>query len=142
MNFRGGGGSASRKAAVVDVTALIDVVFQLLIFFLLTSSYVSQSSSASDRVQVDLPESSSSPQVNQHDDLTIAVTSDGRITGPDGELTREELAVVLVRAANKNPNTIVLIRGDKAAPYGPIAEVMAVARAAGLKVSAALQGAQ
>lgn len=43
MNFRQSPSMLSRRAAaVVDITALIDVVFQLLIFFLLTSSYVSQ----------------------------------------------------------------------------------------------------
>ena len=42
MNFRSDGTVRLREAVVVDLTALIDVIFQLLIFFLLTSTYVSQ----------------------------------------------------------------------------------------------------
>lgn len=142
MNFRGDiAGRSRRTAAVVDITALVDVVFQLLIFFLLTSSYVSQQGASNPRVPVDLPESSLAAEAQDFDDFTIAVDAAGEIfVENDEKVSLSELAVRLAKAANKNPNTVVLIRGDQNVPYGRIAQVMAVARASQLRISAVLRG--
>lgn len=140
MNFRGGGRSARRNAAVVDITALIDVVFQLLIFFLLTSSYVSQQSRQAPQVPVELPESSLEASAQPAEDFVIAVDEAGDIFVDGGErVSVDELAIRLARAAEENANTVVLIRGDQKVPYGRIAQVMAVARLSGLKLSAVLR---
>lgn len=140
MNFRGGGSNARRNAAVVDITALIDVVFQLLIFFLLTSSYVSQQSRQAPQVPVELPESSLAASAQPAQDFVIAVDEAGDIFVDGGErVSVDELAIRLARAADENANTVVLIRGDQKVPYGRIAQVMAVARLSGLKLSAVLR---
>ena len=143
MNFRNGStGLGKRGGVVVDMTALIDVVFQLLIFFLLTSSYVAQSQNnkSSAKVPVDLPESSLAASATQADDLTIAINASGEVFLDEARVTIEELGVELLRAAAKNPQTVVLIRGDETVPYGRIAQVMAVARASRLRISAELEG--
>ena len=141
MNFRSGSGQrAGRTAVVVDLTALIDVVFQLLIFFLLTSSYVSQQGAQSPQVPIELPESSLEADDEPHDDYTIVVDDGGRIFVENSEkVSIEELAVRLTRARSKNPKTVVLIRGDQSVPYGRIAEVMGVVRATRLPISAVLR---
>ena len=133
MNFRGQT-SSRRGASVVDLTPLIDVVFQLLIFFLLTSNYVSSRSPSMD---VDLPESSLRSTARKLEDFTIAIKPTGAIYVDDGErVSLEELAVRLTRAANKNPETVVLIRGDQSVPYGRVVKVMTLAKIAGLRISA------
>lgn len=141
MNFRGdANGRSRRNAAVVDITALVDVVFQLLIFFLLTSSYVSQSSASAPQVPVELPESSLEATAQPAQDLSIVVKSSGEIfLGGDEEVSIEELAVRLARAQAENAKTVVLIRGDQNVPYGRIAQVMAVARSLRLPISAVLR---
>lgn len=146
MNFRGGPGGRGRRAAtLVDLTPLIDVVFQLLIFFLLTSSYVSQQSQAQNskddpQVPVELPESSLAAQTEKVDDFTIAISADGEIyVGNDERVSLEELANRLARVASTKPDTVVLIRGDQTVPYGRIAAVMAVARLSRLRISAVLR---
>lgn len=143
MNFRKApSGLAKRGGIVVDMTALIDVVFQLLIFFLLTSSYVTQSQNnkSSARVPVELPESSLEAASGQVDDLTISINASGELFLDEARVTIEELGVELLRAAAKSPRTVVLIRGDETVPYGRIAQVMAVARASRLRISAELEG--
>jgi len=124
------------------MTALVDVIFQLLIFFVLTSSYVNQRSQEAARVPVELPESQLEVESPQFDDVSVVVDREGMIS-LDGEPlnSTEELLMRLGLLADKNPNIIVLIRGDQNAPYGRIAEVMATARMLRLKVSALLQGA-
>jgi biopolymer transport protein ExbD len=117
------------------------VVFQLLIFFLLTSSYINQPPSpTAPQVPVDLPESSLEATDQRVDDVTVAVDDQGEIFFDGTRVSVEELGVRLARAASKNPNTVVLIRGDQRVPYGRIAEVMTVARASRLRISATLKG--
>ena len=143
MNFRKApSGLAKRGGVVVDMTALIDVVFQLLIFFLLTSSYVAQSQNnkSSAKVPVELPESSLAASASEADNLTISINASGELFLDKNRVTLEELGVELLRAASKNPRTVVLIRGDETVPYGRIAQVMAVARASRLRISAELEG--
>jgi biopolymer transport protein TolR len=145
VNFREGPGTRSRRSAtVLDITPLVDVVFQLLIFFLLTSSYVTQQPAAasndSPQVPVELPESSLPAEPSRFDDLLIAVDAQGDIyIGNDERIGLEALADRLARTANENPNTVVLIRGDQAVPYGRIAQVMAIARQSRLRISAVLR---
>ena len=141
MNFRGGNGARARRtAAVVDITALIDVVFQLLIFFLLTSSYVSQARSSAPQIPVELPESSLEATAQPARDFNIVVKSTGEIfVGDEEQVSIEELAVRLARAQAENPKTVILIRGDQTVAYGRIAQVMTVARSLRLPISAVLR---
>ncbi|MCB9522070.1 MAG: biopolymer transporter ExbD [Myxococcales bacterium] len=143
MNFRSAPSGLSRRAAtVVDITALVDVVFQLLIFFLLTSSYVSQPPTPSDdpQVPVDLPEASLTAENQKVEDFTIVVDAEGQIfVGPESEqVTVEALANRLARVADANPATVVLIRGDERVRHGRIAQIMAVARMSRLRISVVL----
>ena len=72
MNFRGASNSrVGRRAIEVDLTALVDVVFQLLIFFLLTSNYVVQQSQQAPQVPVELPESSLEAEQQPIEDFTV-----------------------------------------------------------------------
>lgn len=137
MNFRQPHTGLSRRAgAVVDMTALVDVIFQLLIFFLLTSTYVRQQSPQSARVQVDLPESSLEAQPEQFEDLSVSVDAEGQIfMGDEPVASFEELVARLEAAAAKNPNTILLLRGDKLAAYGRVADIIHTAHRLKLKVS-------
>ena len=129
---------------MLDMTPLVDVIFQLLIFFLLTSNYVEQgsSSSASTSVPVELPESSLSSSEQMPEEFVISIDDGGGIYVKEEPVNLDELATQLLRAAQANPNTIVLIRGDQRVPYGRIGQVMAVVRASGLKMSAVLQSGQ
>ncbi|MCA9545148.1 MAG: biopolymer transporter ExbD, partial [Myxococcales bacterium] len=115
---------------------------QLLIFFLLTSSYVSQPPTPSDdpQVPVDLPEASLTAENQKVEDFTIVVDAEGQIfVGPESEqVTVEALANRLARVADANPATVVLIRGDERVRHGRIAQIMAVARMSRLRISVVL----
>ena len=121
------------------MTPLVDVVFQLLIFFLLTSTYVQESQNNSAAVPVELPESSLAAEQTPPKALVISVDQGGLLYLDGRELSLEELNNELGKAANKAPNTIVLVRGDERASYGKIAQVMSLVRAFGLRLSAVLE---
>ena len=137
MNFRGG--IKRRAPTVLDMTPLVDVVFQLLIFFLLTSTYVQQSAQNSSSVPVELPESSLEASQQVPDELMISIDELGSVFVGDDPVSLDELATRLLRVAQSKPETIVLVRGDQRVPYGRVGQVMSIVRASGLRMSAALQ---
>ena len=75
MNFKGK--RQRRGLAVLDVTPLVDVVFQLLIFFLLTSTYVEGQQSSSASVPVELPESSLNANETPPQEFVISINQQG-----------------------------------------------------------------
>jgi biopolymer transport protein TolR len=121
------------------MTPLVDVVFQLLIFFLLTSTYVKDSQSSSAAVPVELPESSLSAEQAPPEAIVLSINDQGALFFEGEEVTFEGLSVALERVARKNPKTILLVRGDQRVPYGRVGAVMSLARSFGLRVSAILQ---
>lgn len=137
MNFRAG--LNKRNTTVLDMTPLVDVVFQLLIFFLLTSTYVQQSQQSSSSVPVELPESSLDASPTTPEELVISIDERGIIYLQDEEINFDQLAAALQRVSKNKPNTIILVRGDQKVPYGRVAQVMSLVRASGLRLSAVLQ---
>lgn len=140
MNFRAG--LKKKPSAVLDMTPLVDVVFQLLIFFLLTSTYVQQSQQSSSSVPVELPESSLEASPNLPEEIVISIDERGLVYIKDEEISLDQLAASLQRIAKNKPNTIVLVRGDQKVPYGRVGQVMSLVRASGLNLSAVLQSGQ
>ena len=136
MNFRS---ARAPRGSVLDLTPLIDVIFQLLIFFLLTSSYVDQQQSASATVPVELPEASLEATASPAEELVLTIDEGGAIYLNEEQLSLDMLTTRLLQRAAQKPQTIVLIRGDERVPYGRIAQVMAIVQATGLSISAVLQ---
>ena len=125
-----------RKPVVVDLTPLIDVTFQLLIFFLLTSSYVSPISEQRAAIEIDLAEASKSKPANSFDGFRIAVASDGQIyTNQSSPVSMDELEVRLLEIKRTAPKTIVFISGDKSAAYGRVARILELVQSMELPAS-------
>jgi biopolymer transport protein TolR len=121
--------------STIDITPLIDVVFILLIFFLLTSAVSQQAAGERETaIPIDLPEASSGDQEIQGDPLTLTVTEDGRIEiEGGGELEGESLDEKLTNLYKKDPDAQILMRGDKGANYGRIIELLDGVKQIGFK---------
>ena len=125
-----------RRPVLVDLTPLIDVTFQLLIFFLLTSSYVSPIDNKRSSIELDLPEASRKAQTATYDGFRISVAKDGQIYADNEQPIRlEELQVRLLEVKRKNPKTIILLSGDRMAAYGRVARILELVQAIGLPAS-------
>ncbi|MEE2640678.1 MAG: biopolymer transporter ExbD [Planctomycetota bacterium] len=110
----------SNAAAVISMTPLIDVVFLLLIFFLVTSRFadeeqMSQMSPVERELDISLPDSSEAvPLTNEQNTLFVTVTEEGRYFLQGESLTGDQLESKLETARTNNPaQTSVVIRGDK-----------------------------
>lgn len=108
----------------IDIAPLIDIVFQLLIFFMLTSSFVMQPG-----IKVNLPNAVTSEVVkNENIDLLVSAEN---ITYFNGKIvTSGELKGLLKQAAKRNQS--ILIKADKRASLGRVVEIWDMARDLGL----------
>ena len=112
---------------VLDITPLIDVVLLLLIFFMLSSSFVFNPG-----VKVDLPEYSSGESL-QESDLVVTITEEGLYLYNDESVIFRELKNKFRRAASENPNARLIIKAAKQVPHGNVVRVMVMAKRAGVK---------
>jgi len=122
----------------IDMTPMVDVTMLLLTFFMLTTHFRPPS-----EAEVILPSSHSAFKLPESDVMTVTITKDNRIfLGLDSqyirarlfgeenklkqgiEVDKEALANLLIQARIINPKLRTVIKGDKAAPYGPVEDVM------------------
>jgi biopolymer transport protein ExbD len=113
------------EAAGVDITPLLDVVFQLLLFFILTSALVQPG------IELDLPESDQNSEALEAD-LVISVDREGRVFINDRIVSLEEIEDPLRSFAAQNSNGNVILRVDSAVSYGNFFSILDASRNAGI----------
>mgnify|MGYP001245982779 CR=1 FL=1 len=117
----------SRAIAVLEITPLIDVVFLLLLFFLLTATYVKNPN-----IDIDLPKASSQEIFPKEKDVVIAIRKDGTIKHDTREVTMAQLESILTERFKKGgAETVVVVKADKGARHGKVVEVMDLAKRLG-----------
>ncbi len=112
----------------VNLTPLIDTVFLLLIFFMMTTTFNKES-----QLNINLPEAKSEPTTEQQPPLRIIVNVKGEfaINDIDHALINTKLETLkraLKRAAGKESNPPLLISADENAPHHAVMKVMEAAR--------------
>ncbi len=128
--MRLGGGIRRRKPEVM-VAPLIDVVFLLLIFYAVTTQFVTDQ-----RLKLKLPEAKTAEQAGQGAEArppVITVASDGSVWIDGKEVPEARLERAVRAAVEGARDHTVIIKGDKAADYGVVIRVLDLARAAGAK---------
>lgn len=131
---------SSRKVkAWLDLTPLIDVVFQLLIFFMLSATFVVQTS-----IPIEMPKAEGAPKMDQKDlTITLRYADPTAPAGPDGRgeiyfndepvPDMNTLATLLQATVADKPDALVLIRPDARLDTGRLVEVMGIASSVGVK---------
>ncbi|MFH0762396.1 MAG: biopolymer transporter ExbD [Candidatus Omnitrophota bacterium] len=108
----------------IDIAPLIDIVFQLLIFFMLTSSFVMQPG-----IKVKLPKAVTS-EVVKAQNIEILITGEN-VTYLNGKVVNStELKKFLKQAARAEQT--ILIKADKRASLGRVVEIWDTARELGI----------
>lgn len=118
----------------LDLTPLIDVVFQLLIFFMLTATFVVQSS-----IQIEMPEAKGATTLEQKD---VSITLAYGQGGPGGRgpvyvdsievFSIEELTRILSQKVSERPDVMLLVRTDARIETGRLVEVLGIASSVGI----------
>jgi biopolymer transport protein ExbD len=113
----------------LDFVPMVDVLFNLLIFFLLATSIAQ----AEREVRIALPESrAAGPITAALRDIIINVDAGGRIIVAGRELSGDELDAAVREAVGRNPAQKVSVRGDRAVAYGQVARVLDICKGAGV----------
>jgi biopolymer transport protein ExbD len=130
----------ARVGIKLDMTPMVDVAFLLLTFFMLTTQF-----KPTEDVSVELPSSHSAFKLPESDVMMITISKDGRIFlgldaqslrlklfGEEGrrklsmEVTKDQLANMLIQARIANPRLRTVVKGDRGAPFGPVEDVMSI----------------
>lgn len=106
----------------VNLTPMIDVVFLLLLFFMVSTSFVRESS-----LKVDLPQATGQTMPQQIKPIDIVIKADGTLTVNDvvvAEISSAALRSALQQAAGDNPDPHIIISADANAKYQNIVTAM------------------
>ena len=124
MKFR----SRSEQNPSVELTPLIDVVFLLLIFFMISTTFVSRTG-----LQVQVPEAEATESNPDRARVEIMVTDKGGYLVDGKDLAAgADLKDVLRRKAGDGDKPLLVIRADRNAKHGAVVSAMDAGKAVGL----------
>jgi biopolymer transport protein ExbD len=114
----------------LNMTPMLDVVFNLLIFFLLGSSYMDEEK----RLPLHLPRVGKAEPISAAPvEITVEVLADGGLSIEGRPYDLDLLRRRMTEAVSRYPDQAVVIRGDRGARYESVAKALSVCRAAGIR---------
>ena len=102
----------------IDLAPMLDFVLNLLIFFIITTSFVKEAG-----IAVDRPEAWTAEH-RESGNILIAIRADGEIWMDRRQVDLREVRPIVERLHVERPDDTVVVIGDKAAPAGILAQVM------------------
>lgn len=116
-----------REEPRVDLTPMVDVVFLLLIFFMISTTFVETPG-----ISVQLPESSALPvPAKPPEEIKVQISIEGEIFIGEEQLSLEELRLRLTGYGEKARKMSFALYADREARHGRVVQVMDLAREAG-----------
>ncbi len=125
MRFRSGG----EEDFNLQLTSLIDVVFLLLIFFMVSTAFIDFSR----RMDIQLPESKASEVVKEVRGYLLEVGVERRMTLNGREISLKGLEEELMRSKGQGFRRTMTIKADKRLDYGFVVRLMGISLAAGIR---------
>ena len=116
-----------KSESEVNLTPMLDVVFIMLIFFIVTASFVKESG-----IEISRPGASTATR-KERGNILIAISANDQIWMNRRQVDPRALRANIERAHAENPQGSVVIQADKAAKTGLLVQVMDAARNAGVK---------
>lgn len=120
----------SKVSAEFSMSSMTDIVFLLLIFFMLASTLVTTSA-------LDLVLPSSKAQTVKRKDVTVNISPDQRFSVGNEIVSSAELESEILRQVEGQEEAVVILRADKSVPYEQVVKVMDIAYRNRLKMIAA-----
>ena len=121
MRFR----KVIRPAVAINIAPLVDVVFLLVIFFAVSTTFLETAG-----LKLELPTSSSTATREPHE-ITILLSADGQLSYEGEIVERERLRERLRGDLAETERKIVVLRADASTSHGEVVKVMDLIREAG-----------
>ncbi len=125
MRFRE---ESKQNSSLLDITPIVDTVFNLLIFFAVSLNFISTPG-----IQVNLPKSTAKEIAQEKKDLRVVMTSSNQLYINEKPVDLKGLRTRFRKAAESDRETQILIQADQQVAHGKVVEVMDIARSLGLR---------
>ena len=116
----------AEEESEINITPMLDVVFIMLIFFIVTASFVKEAG-----VEVNRPEAKTATKKDQAN-ILVAITPNNEIWIDKRRIDPERVQANIERLHAENPQGTVVIQADKKATTETLVKVMDAARSAGV----------
>lgn len=123
--------SETESADVINMSSLLDVLFILIIFFLVTTTFKNQE----DDHRVDLPVDQRNQAMSNKagDVVKINIRKSGAYVLMDKAVTEEMIETTMKEAVTNRPDVKVLVRADKESKHLYLANVLSICKFVGVK---------
>ncbi|AEM47104.1 Biopolymer transport protein ExbD/TolR [Acidithiobacillus ferrivorans SS3] len=111
----------------INVISMVDIVLVLLLFFMVTSSFVHQS-----HLSMQLPKAQQAAAGEPKSPITIDLSASGQVRMNKQALSMADLAGQLKALAAKDPERVIILRADKNTTQQYVIDVLDAAQEAGL----------
>jgi len=112
--------------AAVDMTPMLDIVFIMLIFFIVSTSFLKEAG-----IEVDKPKASNSQKASKAN-IFVAINENGEIWMDRRQVDVERVAANIESMLAETPTDVVVIQADEEATHGVVVKVMDQIKAAGI----------
>ena len=118
--------TSDEEEAEINMTPMLDVVFIMLIFFIVTASFVKEAG-----IDVNRPDASTAEKKAQGN-ILVAISENGELWIDKRQVDVRQLRPNIERLHAENPQGAVVIQADKNSRNGLLVDVMDAAREAGV----------
>ncbi len=116
-----------KRRVLINITSLIDVMFLLLIFFMVTSTFLDQPG-----MKLELP-SAESAEVARVEKLVLYISSDEAVVFNDQSVALDDLEETMRAALSEIEDRTLVLNADKSVQHGTVIRVMDIAKKLGLE---------
>ncbi len=116
-----------REDPRLEMTSLVDILFLLIIFFTVTTTFAPTGG-----IDVNLPQASAQRPVQKTDKLYVVVDKQSKTYVEGKELNENALRQRFNSLVGSEKKVLVIIQADKQTPHGSVVSVMDMAQAAGI----------
>lgn len=119
--------SRSKKKVLLNITSLIDVLFLLLIFLMVSTTFLEQPG-----IKLELPEAESAVIVEQKE-FTLFVNKAGKIFLNDSEVAIEDLEARIKKVLPEMKKGAIILKADQDVSHGLVVRLMDIVKKSGVK---------
>ena len=123
MNFK----KKWKEDVKVDITPLVDIVFNLLLFFMITTTFF-----IAPGIEINLPKSKATEIKREKKEFRVAVTKDKEIFFNTRQMTLEKLTGELAKVAEQNQDAVLIIQADMDVNHGTVVTILDTAKSVGI----------
>ena len=116
-----------KESAHIELVSLIDIIFILLVFFMISSSFLRPV------IRLKLPISATKEKEPKKKKIKITLSATGKLFVDKKKTTFQKLSDLLITQVEKNPKIVVIFWGDEDISYKKFIHLMDIVKKSGVK---------